>query len=343
LRASRLQPGLCHNNGEFPISRRCRMAALVFVCFILSVSIAACSFSESLPTLDKAISGAGEYPLLQMVAENIDSDLGISDNLETDAQEIGSSQDLFFAIQDALDTYESELYIEIESIDLFQTYWDELINQAAIHSVYLRGPIELEYRNTSPCVIRMMYAYDDAGEILQKFVHNEPMEFDRESTGMLWNSSQQVLEEIIRENMTDLEKEIAIHDYIVSRTSYATTGDQASLSLAQSVLINGEGQCQGYAETMGLLLTLSGIPSRVISGYASNLSEVPEAHAWNQVYLDGSWYHVDATWNDPVPDMKDYVSHTYLNRSDAFMRLDHTWSDYYYVCPYDYEDISVNP
>ena len=27
-----------------------------------------------------------------------------------------------------------------------------------------------------------------------------------------------------------------------------------------------------------------------------------EEHIWNLVYLDGKWYHLDLTWNDPISD-----------------------------------------
>ena len=25
-----------------------------------------------------------------------------------------------------------------------------------------------------------------------------------------------------------------------------------------------------------------------------------DSHVWNAVYIDGSWYHLDLTWDDPV-------------------------------------------
>ena len=27
-----------------------------------------------------------------------------------------------------------------------------------------------------------------------------------------------------------------------------------------------------------------------------------DQHIWNLVYLDGTWYHLDLTWDDPVSD-----------------------------------------
>ena len=36
-------------------------------------------------------------------------------------------------------------------------------------------------------------------------------------------------------------------------------------------------------------------------------------HIWNLVELDGAWYHLDATWDDPVAsDGKQYLIHNFF-------------------------------
>ena len=45
------------------------------------------------------------------------------------------------------------------------------------------------------------------------------------------------------------------------------------------------------------------------------------------VKLDGVWYHVDVTSDDPVPDQGDKIIDTYFLRSDEFMNESHTWKD----------------
>ena len=42
-----------------------------------------------------------------------------------------------------------------------------------------------------------------------------------------------------------------------------------------------------------------GIPCVIVIGQGTN-SERTEIHAWNYVQLDGTWYAVDCTWDDPV-------------------------------------------
>lgn len=43
-------------------------------------------------------------------------------------------------------------------------------------------------------------------------------------------------------------------------------------------------------------------------------------HAWNIVSLNGVDYHVDTTWNDPIPNREGYVRYKYLNVSDEQMK-----------------------
>ena len=72
--------------------------------------------------------------------------------------------------------------------------------------------------------------------------------------------------------------------------------------------------CNGYAEAMALLMTCVGIENQIVTGTADN-----ELHAWNQVCLDGNWYQVDATWDDPLPDRGVFAGHEYFNVTDEIM------------------------
>ena len=45
-----------------------------------------------------------------------------------------------------------------------------------------------------------------------------------------------------------------------------------------------------------------------------------DCHAWNLVQIDGAWYHVDATWDDPTPDRAGYIRYNYFLKGDDYMR-----------------------
>ncbi len=109
---------------------------------------------------------------------------------------------------------------------------------------------------------------------------------------------------------------LALHDYLVSNIQYDTTKQAAG---AYDALIKGSAMCKGYTESFKTLLDIIGIENKVVSGYGNG-----EAHVWNLVNLDGEWYHIDVTWDDPI-NGDGTVKHTYFNVDDADMALDHIW------------------
>lgn len=82
-------------------------------------------------------------------------------------------------------------------------------------------------------------------------------------------------------------------------------------------LVDGDCVCEGYAKAFSLLCNLAGVPTFMVTGDATNSSGNTEAHAWNLVQLNGSWYYMDATWNDGRND------HTYFLCGSGVMDSDH--------------------
>jgi hypothetical protein len=122
---------------------------------------------------------------------------------------------------------------------------------------------------------------------------------------------------IISPNMNDFEKEKAIHDYVVSNLAY----DQSLTDhTAYGGLTKGTTVCQGYALLTYRLLTEANIPNKIVEGRAGG-----QLHTWNLVNIDNSWYHLDTTWDDPVPDVKGRLTYNYFNLMDNEIRHDHSW------------------
>lgn len=110
----------------------------------------------------------------------------------------------------------------------------------------------------------------------------------------------EIIKDILNDNMTDKEKIIAIHNYIIETTTYDTEYLDANLEdidnpshKAIGPLYYHKALCGGYTDTMALFLNKLKIPNYRISS---------ESHIWNYVYLDNNWYHVDLTWDDPITD-----------------------------------------
>ncbi len=106
------------------------------------------------------------------------------------------------------------------------------------------------------------------------------------------------------------ERLLRLHDILVDETDYDSETAQAVLgadpesndginqsSSAYGCLVNRRAICSGYAAAFQLLAGRLGAECRRVEG-AEERSGAP--HEWNLLCLDGEWYHVDVTWDDPV-------------------------------------------
>ena len=128
---------------------------------------------------------------------------------------------------------------------------------------------------------------------------------------------------------SDYEKELYLHDALIKKVTY--TYSKLEEQNGYTTLVEGKGVCAGYAFALQYLLMRAGIQSYYVVGYAG------ESHAWNLVKIDGKWYYVDATWDDPLTgsgsDSAYSPFHTYFNLSAEMMAEDHTLSGQPYNVP----------
>ena len=128
--------------------------------------------------------------------------------------------------------------------------------------------------------------------------------------------SRAIVASITSDSMSQIAKERAIHDWIINNTQYDQT---YSTYDPYNTLINHTGVCEGYSLLAQKMFTIAGIESIVVEGTGNGGS-----HAWNMVHIDGRWYHVDVTWDDPVSS-EDVLRHDYFNLTDSEIGSDHTW------------------
>lgn len=132
---------------------------------------------------------------------------------------------------------------------------------------------------------------------------------------------EQTLENIIApmHGLSDIEKLQAAHDFIVLSAEYSkeTEGSQYS---PYTLLTENKGVCQAYALVLYRMLEMLGFEVQYVPGKVGE-----QLHAWVLVKLDHAWYHIDVTWDDPLPDRKGEVRYQYFLVSDRQLAQDHTW------------------
>ncbi|MCU5483367.1 S-layer homology domain-containing protein [Bacillus cereus] len=140
----------------------------------------------------------------------------------------------------------------------------------------------------------------------------------KEQTEYVMKQAKAIVSSITQVGMDDHEKVKAIHDYVVKHVSYDTSYKAYT---AYEALVNRSAVCQGYALLTYQLLKEAGIENHFVVGTGDG-----QPHAWNLVKIENKWYHLDTTFDDPVPDEQGRVTYSYFNLSDEQIARNHEWN-----------------
>ena len=135
-----------------------------------------------------------------------------------------------------------------------------------------------------------------------------------------------VVNNYVTSAMSEREKVQALHNWVIYNATYDFTYSRHS---ARDILVDGTGVCEAYAAALNLLLEKAGIESRTLVGTEEM------NHGWNLVRVDGQWYHLDATWDDPYvvgsSTSNSMISggegNYYFLKTDEEIGKDHSWSE----------------
>lgn len=169
---------------------------------------------------------------------------------------------------------------------------------------------------------------EDAGDVYWSIVHNNPLyyyigntlnyyvddgvivsfvpeytETDKNKIKDFHKKIESATEEIlyyIDEDMTEFEKVMAVHDYMVLHYEY----DESLINYDISIMFTKTGVCQSYSYAFKHLMDTLDIDCTFVSSEQM-------LHGWNLVKIDGCWYHIDLTWDDPTHDKFGQVLHEY--------------------------------
>lgn len=113
----------------------------------------------------------------------------------------------------------------------------------------------------------------------------------------------------IPSDASDYQKIKAVYEYLINTTDYdSSSPDNQNI---QSALLNHRSVCAGYSKAFQYILHRMGMFCTYVTGATTGGGE----HGWNIVRIDGTYYHVDVTWGDPVfvNAMEDTVSASAMN------------------------------
>ena len=121
---------------------------------------------------------------------------------------------------------------------------------------------------------------------------------------------------------------LEIHNMLARNVVYQDCGETAHTMYGP--LAEKRGVCDGYAKAFQFVLDGLGIPSFVVAGKAMNpVRGIFEPHAWNLVYIDGTWTHIDLTFDSTVSCFSN-VRHDYFGLTEHAIKKDHVYQSELY-------------
>ena len=144
--------------------------------------------------------------------------------------------------------------------------------------------------------------------------------------------------------LTDLQKALRLHDWLLLNCRYDTSSPFADTSYSEyGAIVNGIAVCSGYARAYKDLLTRVGVDAEYVVGWMTPSGSMnPQPHAWNTVTIDGEKYYVDVTADDPVPDSPGRTRYNYFLISDKVLSRNHSgYSVHCTVTKYDNNELLI--
>ena len=149
------------------------------------------------------------------------------------------------------------------------------------------------------------FTYNEDTGIVQFFIPAllDEQEYDR----VLYEQRiAEVIHATVFEGMSQWQMALSVHDYLIAHCVY---DESLTLHSGYDLLVKGSTVCSGYSQLYMDIMNRLGIPCVTVESDGMN-------HAWNLVNIDGQWYHADLTWDDPSPDTRGMVNHTYFLLTD---------------------------
>ncbi|MGN0395360.1 MAG: transglutaminase domain-containing protein [Coprococcus sp.] len=237
------------------------------------------------------------------------------------------------SILDGLVSFREAVIDDMESGKDTAVYYVRNVKKSDVHMI--NQYIDSAYGNVNTyrvivesgdyLAIQLDFELSDNYYVIRKYLYNEEIPSDRPKAEKIYDVIKAFIDANITIGMTDFDKEIAVHDFIVKNCAYGYPENKDDAYTAYGVLVSHTAVCDGYAEAFFMFMSCLGIECDIVVGDTSE-----GLHAWNMIKLDDEWYHIDLTWDDSLPDMGAYVKHVYVNLDDKTISQNHTWEEQFY-------------
>ncbi len=165
---------------------------------------------------------------------------------------------------------------------------------AYIYSDVLLASPELFYMDNT-----VTYYYNSRGYVT-KVEFNYTMAPEERTEALLdYEREVDYIVSMVDPALSEAEKALFVHDYLIASFSYDT--DVTNFDVL-SLFRERSGVCQAYSLAYMAVLRELGVDAVMVTSDEMN-------HAWNLVEVDGTWYHVDLSFDDPSPDRMGRVLH----------------------------------
>ncbi len=204
-------------------------------------------------------------------------------------------------------TFEEEIEFSSDSKvsinDLYYVYQTMLNDQTDLF--YINNTIQYYANTSTKNVVKVLIEYTISRQEAEKKLKAADAAADS------------IIAEI-NDSMSEYDIVKLFHDRVITATDYSLTS--ADGSNIYGTLVGKSALCQGYAKTFTYLCNKAGIQSLLVTGEADS-----EPHMWNMVKVDGSWYHIDLTWDDANRAQDaEFIRYDYLNVPDSVINRSRT-------------------
>lgn len=260
---------------------------IIYICFVTIITIVCCIYSEELVTLYydtvRYLSGANTELKKNDYFREYDF-IYVQNTVNYKPKNKQDITNLFYTIinsgQDSFTFYCSRDYDnclnDVKALASDQTLLSHINNFTHPYNGFKHVEIQYTTNGEVSVLVNKSYTEEDI-----KAINNR--------VNTIYNT-------IIDESDNVREKIRTVHDYIINNSKYDSARSDYNVinyksDIAYGPLIEKYGICGGYTDAMALFLEKMGVKNFKISS---------DSHVWNAVYIDGKWYHLDLTWDDPV-------------------------------------------